>query len=84
MHFIYLPALFSFKTAEEINEKLNGLKLEEPIHFRNDTFKDVSGLSTPESVDWRKNGLVSPIQNQVSNDLRSETEDMTTMYNPWQ
>lgn len=51
-------------TAEEVNDKLNGLKLEEPIHFRNDTFKDVSGLSIPQSVDWRKNGLVSPVQNQ--------------------
>ncbi|XP_031152054.1 cathepsin L1-like isoform X3 [Sander lucioperca] len=51
-------------TSEEINEKLNGLKREEPIHFRNGTFKGVSGLSTPQSVDWRKNGLVSPVQNQ--------------------
>ncbi|XP_078123881.1 cathepsin K-like isoform X2 [Sander vitreus] len=51
-------------TSEEINEKLNGLKREEPIHFRNGTFKGVSGLSMPQSVDWRKNGLVSPVQNQ--------------------
>ncbi|XP_045914082.1 procathepsin L-like isoform X1 [Micropterus dolomieu] len=51
-------------TADEINEKLNSLKLEDPIHFRNSTFKEVSGLSIPQSVDWRKNGLVSPVQNQ--------------------
>lgn len=65
MHFIYLPALFSIKTAEEINERLNGLRLEEPIQFRNGSFKDMRGLSIPQSVDWRKNGLVSPVQNQV-------------------
>ncbi|XP_039977369.1 cathepsin S, ortholog 1 [Xiphias gladius] len=51
-------------TAEEINEKLNGLKLEEPVHFRNGTVKEASGLSIPQSVDWRKSGLVSPVQNQ--------------------
>ncbi|XP_056256223.1 cathepsin S, ortholog 1 isoform X2 [Seriola aureovittata] len=51
-------------TAEEINEKLNGLKLEEPANFTNGTFKEVSGLSMPQDVDWRKNGLVSPVQNQ--------------------
>lgn len=67
MHFIYLLLLtfFSIKTTEEINEKLNGLKLEEHFNFRNYTFKEASGLSTPQSVDWRKNGLVSPVQNQV-------------------
>lgn len=79
MHFMYLPAHFSIKTAEEVNEMLNGLRLEEPINFSNYTFKEVSGLSIPQSVDWRKSGLVSPIQNQVSNHLGSETEEMRTI-----
>lgn len=57
--------LFSVKTAEEINERLNGLKLEEPAHFTNLTIKEVNSLSTPQSMDWRKSGLVSPVQNQV-------------------
>eukprot|EP00064_Thunnus_orientalis_P019542 superscaffoldBa00004938_g19664 len=51
-------------TAEEVNEKLNGLKLEEPVGSRNDTFKDLSGLTLPKRVDWREEGLVSPVQNQ--------------------
>ncbi|KAL7381836.1 hypothetical protein ABVT39_012127 [Epinephelus coioides] len=51
-------------TAEEINERMNGLKLEEPVNFSNVTFKEASGLSIPQSVDWRKSGLVSPVQNQ--------------------
>ncbi|XP_040908699.1 procathepsin L-like isoform X2 [Toxotes jaculatrix] len=51
-------------TAEEINEKLNGLKVEETVNIKNDTLKYVSGLSIPQSVDWRKSGLVSPIRNQ--------------------
>lgn len=59
------------KTAEEVNEKLNGLKLEEPVGSRNDTFKDLSGLTLPKRVDWREEGLVSPVQNQVSTAIRS-------------
>ncbi|XP_071356509.1 cathepsin K-like isoform X1 [Trachinotus anak] len=51
-------------TTEEINENVNGLKMEEPVNFTNGTFKEVSGLSIPQSVDWRKNGLVGPVQNQ--------------------
>lgn len=64
-----LPDLFSLKTAEEINERLNGMRLEDPIHFRNSSFQDTSGSSAPQSVDWRKSGLVSPVQNQVRNEL---------------
>uniref|UniRef100_UPI0037E7795A cathepsin S, ortholog 1 n=1 Tax=Semicossyphus pulcher TaxID=241346 RepID=UPI0037E7795A len=51
-------------TAEEINEKLNGLRVEEPGNFRNVTLKEASVVSIPQSVDWRKSGLVSPVQNQ--------------------
>ncbi|MED6256842.1 hypothetical protein ATANTOWER_028975 [Ataeniobius toweri] len=51
-------------TAEEINERLNGLKMEEPLHLRNDTFMDMNDLSLPTSVDWRISGLVGPVRNQ--------------------
>ncbi|XP_030596564.1 cathepsin S, ortholog 1 [Archocentrus centrarchus] len=51
-------------TAEEFNEKLNCLKLENTFNFINGTFKKVSGSSVPQSVDWRKAGLVGPVRNQ--------------------
>ncbi|KAL6099700.1 uncharacterized protein ACO6RY_01468 [Pungitius sinensis] len=58
------PNHLSDMTADEINEKLNGLKLEQPVHLVNGTFKEGSGLLTPQSVDWRNDGLVSPVRNQ--------------------
>lgn len=63
----YLPALFSIMTAKEINRRLNTLRLEEPSHFRNGTFfEDMTGMWTLPSVDWRKSGLVNPVQNKVT------------------
>uniref|UniRef100_H2SK14 Cathepsin S, ortholog 1 n=2 Tax=Takifugu rubripes TaxID=31033 RepID=H2SK14_TAKRU len=51
-------------TAEEVNEKMNNLKVEEWVPVRNGTFEDKLDSETPQSVDWRKHGLVSPVQNQ--------------------
>uniref|UniRef100_H3CUT5 Cathepsin S, ortholog 1 n=1 Tax=Tetraodon nigroviridis TaxID=99883 RepID=H3CUT5_TETNG len=50
-------------TAEEINE-MNNLKVEERAPVRNGTSEEKLGFETPPSVDWRKAGLVSPVQNQ--------------------
>lgn len=55
----------SLKTAEEVNEKMNNLKVEERVPVRNGTLEDKFDFETPSSVDWRKDGLVSPVQNQV-------------------
>ncbi|XP_029918815.1 cathepsin L1-like [Myripristis murdjan] len=51
-------------TAEEVNEKLNGFKMKDPNHFRNWTSKQVSDAPIPSSVDWRKECMVSPVQDQ--------------------
>ncbi|XP_047200273.1 procathepsin L-like isoform X5 [Hippoglossus stenolepis] len=51
-------------TTEEINERLNGARPEEVDLLRNETFKRASGSVAPPSVDWRKSGLVSAVQNQ--------------------
>lgn len=55
----------SHQTADEVNDKLNGLRPEEPNTLRNVTLKKMSGLRMPKSVDWREQGLVSAVQNQV-------------------
>lgn len=60
-----LQSFFSVKTAEEVNERMNGLKMEEPIHFQNWTFQQMCSLEIPQSVDWTQRGLVSPVRNQV-------------------
>lgn len=61
----FLPARLSLKTAEEINEKMNRLKVEERVPVTNGIFEDRLDFETPPSVDWRTHGLVSPVQNQV-------------------
>lgn len=66
LFFHILHDIFScVKTAEEINENLNGFKMEEHADYSNHTLKLPSGASTPASVDWRKSGLVGPVRNQV-------------------
>lgn len=51
-------------TTEEINEGMNRLRLEEPHSVRNASFEEMRSWSTPGRVDWREQGLVSPVQNQ--------------------
>lgn len=70
--FLITTILFSIKTAEEINEKMNGLMAEEPRYFRNGSSEELRDMSTPRRVDWREEGLVSPVQNQVSDTFPTE------------
>ncbi|XP_053346240.1 cathepsin S, ortholog 1 [Clarias gariepinus] len=52
-------------TTEEINAKLNGLRLENfsPVdNDENSTF--LSGFPLPPSVNWTEDGFVTPVQNQ--------------------
>lgn len=66
-------AVFCLQTAEEINQKLNGFKVEEAVHLRNYTFKELHFLPVPQSVDWRTDGLVSPVRNQVTFECEAAT-----------
>nr|XP_061808160.1 procathepsin L-like [Nerophis lumbriciformis] len=47
-------------TSEEVNQKLNGLKVDEVAWVTNYTRK----VTLPRSLDWRTNGLVGPVQDQ--------------------
>ena len=69
--------LCELKTTDEVNAKLNRLTEEDPASFDSwtSTRWDKGVEKLPESVDWRQYGLVSPVQNQVSEeDRRRERE----------
>lgn len=52
-------------TEEEVNERLNGLKAEETFSSLNWTSREGNNVTTiPQSIDWREEGMVSPVQNQ--------------------
>ncbi|XP_053497664.1 procathepsin L isoform X3 [Ictalurus furcatus] len=51
-------------TAEEINAKLNGLRMENVLLDTNKNFKLLSDSPVPDRLDWTEKGLVSPVQNQ--------------------
>ncbi|XP_057683221.1 cathepsin S, ortholog 1 isoform X4 [Corythoichthys intestinalis] len=55
-------------TSEEVNQKLNGLKVDEVAWVTNYTRK----VTLPRSLDWRTNGLVGPVQDQTSEEVNQK------------
>ncbi|XP_027009893.1 cathepsin S, ortholog 1 isoform X2 [Tachysurus fulvidraco] len=58
------PNHLSDMTEEEINVKLNGLRMENIPLDNNENFPVLSDSPVPDNLDWTEKGLVSPVQNQ--------------------